>query len=168
MNNPTIMSNPSPAVDENTFTLFKKPPPELRLQIWEMILPGSRVLTVRTSWIRHWPRDPYKDYIISKDANNVVSLYVCRESRNITLRKYHFCFEGLLRQPIYFNTALDVLKLDDSPALVGELLSRLQDIPQDRLTQHTAPVRVAALPPIGRLHLFRPAAVGSSLHHRLS
>lgn len=71
-----------------SFNGFPKLPTEIRLMIWELSLPGARVLHVSD-------RRVFKDKLyFRKDDNpaNPAALFTCQESRAVALERYRLCF----------------------------------------------------------------------------
>lgn len=89
------------------FTCFPKLPTELRLYIWQLALPGPRVLEVDIQsrvfslWVL--PRD------IDTDCLN--ALYnTCKESHSIVKKQYGFYFQKHLKEaPLLISPSADVL-----------------------------------------------------------
>ncbi|KAG6110329.1 hypothetical protein E4U31_006033 [Claviceps sp. LM219 group G6] len=96
--------------------LFSQLPPELRLKIWKLNLPTTRVVpmscSVASPSLRDAPlctTDPFFAGCTS-DASVPVNLHVCAESRADALKHFQRAF-GFARLPghIYFNPASDIL-----------------------------------------------------------
>ncbi|KAG6082192.1 hypothetical protein E4U16_006458 [Claviceps sp. LM84 group G4] len=103
----------SPAV----FPLFSQLPPELRLKIWKLNLPTTRVVpmscSVASPSLRDAPLCTTNHQFFAgctSDASVPVNLHVCAESRADTLKHFQPAF-GFARWPghIYFNPASDIL-----------------------------------------------------------
>jgi hypothetical protein len=92
------------------FTLFPKLPLELRLSIWELALPESRIVTLEPSRSEVDHRHSLR---FGKSDKPPVLLQVNHESRSLTLRTYHRFFdsEHLFNRPKYFNNAKDTLHI---------------------------------------------------------
>jgi hypothetical protein len=113
----TTMATPSPsplsadgeknvAVPAEAFTLFQKLAIELRLKIWKIALPGSRVVVPAYS--------ESKNNIYSP-ARIPATLHVSRESRCEALKPYSLAF-GLdgADGKIFFNFSTDILVFDEN------------------------------------------------------
>lgn len=135
-------SNPLAAhgvVTQNQQGLFRLPP-ELRLVIWELILPGKRLLRARARYGRDWTSQPDNSSLKIKgrqgrwhfkvyewdlsdpdDAWMLLEipeiLQICKESRNVALRHGSFIFGQRDKSHdtgTWWNSELDVLGFDDS------------------------------------------------------
>ncbi|KUJ06462.1 uncharacterized protein LY89DRAFT_409294 [Mollisia scopiformis] len=83
------------------FERFKSLPKELRMIVWELALPGPRILSVSDHC------EPGRLRFRKHDSPpNPVALSVCRESRHVALLRYRLCF-GTTN--IYADLARDVL-----------------------------------------------------------
>jgi hypothetical protein len=106
------------STDLKTFTLFPQLPPELRLSVWSLALPGPRVIILRaveyrTSKNSSRPRTyQVRGCHIKLQAPAIAMLSVCYESRELVLKTHKPCFgpaKAVLEHPIYFNAELDTL-----------------------------------------------------------
>ena len=97
-------------------TSMQKLPATLRLQIWNLLLPGPRI--VQLSFKKYKKGDPRLiDSDSEGDTNRLgsrtpvpIGLHICAESRAETLKTYHLQFGCSLYQPnVYFNFDLDTL-----------------------------------------------------------
>jgi hypothetical protein len=72
------------------FTRFPDLPTELRHLIWEHTLPGARILNASTEYTDAGGTN----FLFCKTDNhpNPIALSICRESRNVALRRYRLCF----------------------------------------------------------------------------
>ena len=71
----------------NTFEKFPHLPCELRLRIWELSLPGPRIVEVR-----HFRYNNYKNtYCFTSVCSPPIQLRICSESRKMALKHYKFC-----------------------------------------------------------------------------
>jgi len=103
------------------FTLFPKLPKELRDEIWDIALPGPRILRVRrdASYIFHrrflWGRSLCS---IATAPIATALLHVSREARAVALRRYEPSFGGLLvTGPFYFDYERDSLMFTDDSTI---------------------------------------------------
>lgn len=126
-------------VTQNQQGLFRLPP-ELRLMIWELILPGKRILRARAWYGRGWTS------LLDDDSSKIEGdlgrwyfkvydwkfrdtdgsrlrlgipeiLEICKESRNVALRHGSFIFgrrDKSRDTGTWWNSELDVLGFDDS------------------------------------------------------
>ncbi|KAG5947431.1 hypothetical protein E4U60_003081 [Claviceps pazoutovae] len=96
--------------------LFSQLPPELRLKIWKLNLPTTRVVPISCSVaspsLRDAPLCTTNQFFAgcTSDASVPVNLHVCAESRADALKHFQRAF-GFARLPghIYFNPASDIL-----------------------------------------------------------
>ncbi|KAG6208094.1 hypothetical protein E4U50_003475 [Claviceps purpurea] len=96
--------------------LFSQLPPELRLKIWKLNLPTTRVVpmscSVASPSLRDAPLCTTNQFFAgcTSDASVPVNLHVCAESRADALKHFQPSF-GFARLPghIYFNPASDIL-----------------------------------------------------------
>lgn len=126
-------------VVQNQRGLFRLPP-ELRIVIWELLLPGRRILRARArygrdrtgnidvrsskikgrqgSWhfrVYDWDFGDYEGSWLQLDIPNVLA--ICRESRGVALRNGSFIFnrpDKSCETGTWWNPDLDVLGFDDS------------------------------------------------------
>jgi hypothetical protein len=71
------------------FPQFQNLPLEIREYIWDLSLPGPRVLTLDT----HRAHNPEKLFFSRLfKAKNPVALKICKESRRVAKRRYKLCF----------------------------------------------------------------------------
>ncbi|KAH6720230.1 hypothetical protein BKA61DRAFT_668147 [Leptodontidium sp. MPI-SDFR-AT-0119] len=92
------------------FIVFLKLPAELRLMVWELVLPGERVVRIQefTECSRHHKPSASCRCIGSK-ARVPTLLHVCRETRLLALKSYTIAFKNRLLKPTYFNPKVDIL-----------------------------------------------------------
>ncbi|KAG5913033.1 hypothetical protein E4U42_001546 [Claviceps africana] len=96
--------------------LFPQLPPELRLKIWSLNLPTTRLVPINCgvgspSLHAAQPCTTDKSFTgCTSNASVPVNLHVCAESRADTLKRFRRAF-GFARLPghIYFNPASDIL-----------------------------------------------------------
>jgi hypothetical protein len=102
------MDQPSHSDSGDRFTLFPKLPPEVRLTIWDMALPGPRVITILPG-----PGCPTPGYQFGKCDQPPVHLQVNVEARSTTLKTYSLDFDcdNLSNKPKYFQFERDTLRL---------------------------------------------------------
>ena len=130
----------SPGVkDLNIFHFFPKLPIEVRLAIWRLCFPAPRKVNLRPTKSSFGKRDPeclngliYGRWTscrsISQHMQLPVTLYVDKESRSETLRKYRILFRESpycpcsprAPQPIIFNPNRDLLYIDLSSLVNGD------------------------------------------------
>lgn len=72
-----------------TFPLFPRLPKEIRLQIWELALPGARIVELTCTTNKHpiWG-DPEISWVWTTDVASPPHLYVNLEARDTALRSY--------------------------------------------------------------------------------
>jgi hypothetical protein len=90
-----------------SFSLFKKLPPELPLKIWELNLPGTRVVEVHydVRMGKFWTTNP-----------SPANLQVCRESRYEMLKKWPLRFATCGHPPmVHTNFDIDTIHLSWAP-----------------------------------------------------
>jgi hypothetical protein len=89
------------------FTLFPKLPTELRLVIWEMVLPGPRILESTF----YFDLRKQLCWSLLPSENSPATLFTCRESREIGLKHYQPLTEEGMARPLvqYFHPANDTL-----------------------------------------------------------
>jgi hypothetical protein len=105
--------------------LFPRLPPEIRVKIWALSMPGPRIVEIRCGSDTISDKCPVGPGLITlaslfgtdgraggcrSSAPPPVTLFVCRESRAETLRRYKPMF-GVAGRPgrVYFDPAVDVL-----------------------------------------------------------
>jgi len=97
--------------EEPSFRLFKKLPPELRLEIWAHNLPGPRVIVVHYDVRigKFWTTNP-------APAN----LLACAESRNEIVKKWSLCFGTRGHPPLVrANFDIDTIHMCWVPLRLG-------------------------------------------------
>jgi hypothetical protein len=110
------LENPNIPGPEDKFTLFPELPVELRLKIWSLALPVSRVITIVSDYSSapeffdpdHPDRTRYKARACAKP---VPALLHCNsESRAVALKTYRLSFRSnLQKKPIYYDFRRDSL-----------------------------------------------------------
>ncbi|PVH84847.1 hypothetical protein DL98DRAFT_528262 [Cadophora sp. DSE1049] len=93
-----------------TFTQFPKLPTEIRLMVWELVLPGERVVRIEeftNTGRRHKPCASCR--CIGSRACVPTLLHVNHETRHLALKSYTVTFKNRLLKPTYFNPNLDIL-----------------------------------------------------------
>lgn len=81
---------------------FKKLPPEIRCMIWELSMPGQRVVTIQ-----------YYHGGYHSPCGIPAQLHTCQEARHIALRQYTLSFgTACASAKLYFNPSRDVVYLD--------------------------------------------------------
>jgi len=95
-----------PAADK-LFPLFPKLPTELRLTVWDMALPGPRIME-STVYI---DGDDQLCWCLLPSENPPAMLFVYRESRTVALKHYQPLTEEGIANPMvqYFDAAIDTL-----------------------------------------------------------
>jgi hypothetical protein len=118
------MNPPSHSDSGDRFTFFPKLPPELRLKIWDMGLPGPRVITILPAGGWSGP-----DYRFGKCDQSPVHLQVNVEARLSALKKYHLAFDSLdlSRGPKYFRFERDTLELRGCEIHWAEEMPEIRD-----------------------------------------
>ncbi|CZS93657.1 uncharacterized protein RCO7_09477 [Rhynchosporium graminicola] len=101
-------SGPDPASKQ--FAFFPKLPAELRLMIWELALPGERIVRIQ-EFVESSPHDRILQayQCIGSKARVPTLLHVCHESRTLALKHYTIILKNRLLKPTYFNPDLDTL-----------------------------------------------------------
>lgn len=101
------------------FTLFSSLPTELRLQIWQRMVPGPRKVCIRYSLqrveiggsnLRGRSRFPPAGSWMSTEPVPVL-LHICQESRQVGLSHYQLAFGSVLHEAkVYFDFERDCLR----------------------------------------------------------
>ena len=92
------------------FTLFPGLPPELRLKIRELSLPGPRVIRLQPRLVRIRPPE-YPLYNIVAESDAPAHLQVNSEAGSLALKTYRLAFGTEFNAaPVYFNYAQDILQ----------------------------------------------------------
>jgi hypothetical protein len=100
----------------STFTLFPKLPVELRLQIWELALLGSRIIAIKSKFEDGSPTNPealgmQPEYRVSSSPQPAL-LHTTSESRPVPLKHYEETLrDTLMNGPVYFDFKIDTLYL---------------------------------------------------------
>jgi len=100
------------------FSCFKKLPPELRNMVWKHAIPGSRIVDIKGG--THPSRGTHfnRPVVLSASYKVPILLQVSYESRAVALKVYTKLFDKEFRdRPVYFNLAVDVLSVQDTPTL---------------------------------------------------
>ncbi|KAK0101465.1 hypothetical protein ONS95_006637 [Cadophora gregata] len=100
----------SPPLTLYSFTNFPKLPTEIRLMVWELVLPGERVIRIEdftNTSRRHKPCTTCR--CIGSRACVPTLLHVNHETRQLALKFYTVTFKNRLLKPTYFNPILDIL-----------------------------------------------------------
>lgn len=85
------------------FEKFPNLPCELRLRVWELSLPGPRIVEVR-----HFRYNNYKStYCFTSVCAPPIQLRICRESRTMALKHYRFCGDGVVS--LFLDPTIDTL-----------------------------------------------------------
>jgi hypothetical protein len=119
------------------FTLFPKLPAELRLKIWDLVLPPEpNVITVEFDW--EDPDDPDSNwhpkikYNFENSPTPPMHLQVNMESRIHASKSYQLAFDCsvLGNRPKYFNFSKDVLRIKNKRLWWEEdgLLEAIEDV----------------------------------------
>lgn len=122
------MSSLAQAAEQRTegssFTLFPKLPVELRLMVWELALPGPRVITIQARRVSSAARGlPH----LTADYSIPAIFHTSQESREAVLRKYEFAFpRNHLINSFYFDFSRDVLFLRDIHTRVFRIESKFR------------------------------------------
>ncbi|KAI9642815.1 hypothetical protein NHQ30_008548 [Ciborinia camelliae] len=105
--------------ESHAFCLFPKLPPELQLMIWATAADDRQIVRIKAC-----AEDGSGEGGFWADYTMPVILHVCQDSRKEALKRYTLSFEGILRNPIYFNYQRDFLNLvGDSTCEHFEILS---------------------------------------------
>jgi hypothetical protein len=106
-----------PTITDKIFTFFPKLPTELRLIVWEMALPGERILESRF----YYNPDKTLCWCLLPSERSPATLFACRESRTIGLKYYQPLTEEGIAKPWvqYFDPKFDTLFSTNS---FGEVL----------------------------------------------
>lgn len=103
------------------FPQFSQLPIEIRDLIWNLALPGPRVINVNYQAYGVTDDDGSvrrrDGHIAAQSDADVPMLRTCKESRAIALRVLELSFVNHLPRPIYFNHACDVLLFNGPEAL---------------------------------------------------
>jgi hypothetical protein len=99
------MDNAQALVTRDTFTLFPKLPPELRIKVWGFALPEPRVVEIDGWRIDKWP------YISKRSRKAPSLLQVNAESRSLAMISYKLSFGNVDGGPTYFDFEKDTLYL---------------------------------------------------------
>jgi hypothetical protein len=104
------MDNAEPLVTRDTFTLFPKLPPELRIKIWGFVL-EPRVVAIKGQ-VAIQGRDIDKWTYFSERCGKAPSLLqVNAEARSIAMIRYRLSFSNVVGGPTYFDFEKDTLHL---------------------------------------------------------
>jgi hypothetical protein len=108
------------------FMYFPKLPAELRLKIWKLALPGTRIITLKEYQVEipHIELYGYTDGAtiyqlrVRAIASMPVLLYTSRESRGLALEFYTLSLESVLHgRPVYINYQRDALYVEHDSTL---------------------------------------------------
>lgn len=118
----------SPEGSKLCFTKFSELPPEIRLKIWKMSLPGSRILRMRclsgVGLKVSRGKSIFRRRLLfpSNSLDGLVMLHVCREARAVVRRHFDLLpnrnesvqpKKGLnLEYPLYYDCSADTLYFD--------------------------------------------------------
>jgi hypothetical protein len=125
-NAPPINTSTStmPDLDVQTFTLFPKFPAELQLKIWEMAMPGPRVIKI--GYLRELGNFP----LCQKSPKIPSLLHACHDSRAVALNKIKPHFENASLMPIYCDFEKDTILLMNTATL--RTISMRYDLDEER------------------------------------
>jgi hypothetical protein len=129
-----------------SFTLFPKLPAELRVAIWNLILPGSRFVEIETTVIFLEEKDeasrPKQDYDVETwHARGIekapLGFFVCRESRAEVLKRYTplKSTDGFPTLLVNFKRDVICFRFWQSPGVITNFLDDLSD---DKLEKDVA------------------------------
>ena len=114
------MSDP----DAQIFTLFSKFPAELQLKIWEIAMPGPRIIKIGLLW-------ELGDFPLYQKSPKVPSLlHACHDSRAVAIKKIKPHFENASRMPIYCDFENDTIHFESISAL--RTISARSDLGEER------------------------------------
>lgn len=99
-------------------------PPEIRLMIWELLLPGRRILSIRT---RHQDVRQKTHLAFNGLPSQPVLSQICRESRHFILRRGAFAFKNGNDGGFWWSPEGDVLLIDQNCHLAS-LSKTLEDL----------------------------------------
>lgn len=115
------------------FSLFRLPA-EIRLMVWQQLLPGRRVFSVRTTN----DHDPQRARLrFEGPSRHPILLQICQESRGFILCKGAFIFKNGNDGGFWWNTEDDVLLVDYHCAL-GPLSHTLESLDGLNMIQNIA------------------------------
>ena len=96
----TSSSSSNPDIIVDTFTLFAKFPPEIRIQIWKLTVQEPQLISIYKVWSLEF---------INAQPSKPGILLVNHESRQAALEERPSCFGDRLMHPIYYNFERDVI-----------------------------------------------------------
>ncbi|KAH7395772.1 hypothetical protein BKA64DRAFT_709158 [Cadophora sp. MPI-SDFR-AT-0126] len=92
------------------FAGFARFPTEIRLMVWELVLPGERVVRIeRFANTSHHHNPCESCRCIGSRARVPTLMHVNHETRHLALKSYTVTFKNRLFKPTYFNPDLDIL-----------------------------------------------------------
>jgi 2EXR family len=111
---------PRPVI-ATTFHGFPKLPKELQLKIWKYLIPGPRIIELKSVIVTEYLDDD-DDSEITYDrciamTPHPLFLHICQDSRFLARKIYQRNFEDELKWPVYMDPSRDVLLLYDSLSL---------------------------------------------------
>lgn len=109
-------------------------PPEIRLMVWQLLLPGRRVLSVRT---RNESGAQNARLALEGQPRQPILSRICQESRNFILRCGAFVFRSGNDGGFWWNAEDDVLLVDHHCTL-GPLSRALEDLDGLSMIQNIA------------------------------
>jgi hypothetical protein len=84
----------------DTFTLFAKLPPEIRIQVWKLTVQEPQVISIYKVWSL--------EFITAQPSKPGIIL-INRESRQAALEERPSCFGDRLMHPIHYNFERDII-----------------------------------------------------------
>jgi hypothetical protein len=109
------------------FNFFPKLPPELRLNIYGMLLPQPRIVKItnpdgKTRRVQNrlgYSPDHYYTFVVAAKMEIPVLLHICQESKWFAQKFYKPLFESQIGHCIYLDPAVDTLYLEDRDVAIG-------------------------------------------------
>ena len=113
----------------NTFDKFIDLPCELRIRIWELSLPGPRIVEVRHFRYNHYENT----YCFTSVCAPPIQLRICQESRNAALRHYKFNDGRIVS--LFLDPTIDTLYFGATWTNRGDLFNFINNASQRDLAR---------------------------------
>ena len=113
----------------NSFEKFKDLPCELRLRIWELSLPGPRIVEVRHFRYNHY----HNKYCFTSVCAPPVHLRICRDSRGVALK--HYKFHDGRGVSLFLDPSIDTLYFGATWTNRGDLFNFINNASQKDLAR---------------------------------